>query len=209
MNANWRWKPWRRFSLRTLLILTAIIAVWLGFFVRRVTHMRSVVSLVADYGGDVFYDYQPAAAERARIEKENRRRAFQGQPALAMVSAPAVPAWARKFFGDDYFRRISEIQLSETRIRDTDLLRLKSSRKLKVLSLAQTAITDDGLAILPVMPELHTLRLQGTKVTDDGLLQLGRQPALKEVDLRGTVVTLKAAEEVEKRLGIKMLHSGR
>lgn len=196
-----------RFSLRTMLVLLTIVSIWLGTSVNNVVNTRRALAFVAELNGKVYFRHQPNAQERIRINRENRSRRFTGLPLLPMDREPG-PKWLRNVLGDDYFRLVSEVQLSGTTIADEDLPRLEYLKDLRVLALAQTEIGDDGLAALPPFPQMHALRLQGTKVTDKGLRHLASRASLKHVDLSGSGVTAEGIEELQRqRPDLKIAHS--
>ena len=51
-------RRWFQFSVRFLLLLTAAVAVWLGFTMKRVRDKEEAVRAIHDLGGTVRYDYQ-------------------------------------------------------------------------------------------------------------------------------------------------------
>ena len=49
---------WFRFSLRTLLLLIAVLCVWLGIQVNAARRQREAVAAIQSAGGSVVYDYE-------------------------------------------------------------------------------------------------------------------------------------------------------
>ncbi len=64
------------------------------------------------------------------------------------------------------------VNLSHTRVTDSDLAQLKSLKQLHSLELDGTAITDAGLAQLRALKSLFVLSLNDTPITDAGLAVL-------------------------------------
>jgi hypothetical protein len=69
-------------------------------------------------------------------------------------------------------------------------------RKLRQLNLSETVVTDDDVATLASLSELTVLNLFGTEVTDDCLSILQQIPSLKRVYLWRTAVTPAAARQL-------------
>src|SRR5439155_9453289 len=64
---------------------------------------------------------------------------------------------------------IIKVDLTDKKIKDSDLTRLKEFKDLENVQLGYTPITDAGLAHLKDLPNLRILVLLDTKVTDKGL----------------------------------------
>ena len=62
-------RRWLRFSLRTLLLLTAVIAAWLGVQVNKAQKQRAAVAAIQEAGGKVHYDW-----ENAELDEISERR---------------------------------------------------------------------------------------------------------------------------------------
>jgi hypothetical protein len=84
---------------------------------------------------------------------------------------------------------IVEIDLHQTRTRDTDLEMLHGLTSLRTLNLFGTSITDAGLTNLAGLTKLEKLYLNNTSVTDAGVEHLRGLTGLKELSLYGTKVT--------------------
>src|SRR5262245_14191953 len=81
-----RFRP--RFSLRTLLIAVAVIAVLVWILVKRATHQHNAVKAILRLGGSVYYDFQMTGAKE-----------------------PSAPEWLRRTIGEDYFRSAYSVNL--------------------------------------------------------------------------------------------------
>lgn len=85
--------------------------------------------------------------------------------------------------------RITEVDLGERKITDTDLVHLVGLRAIKELSLHQTQITSAGLRHLAKLTTLKRVFLSDTAVDDRGVSQLKKLKNLNTLGLSGTRVS--------------------
>ncbi len=193
-------RRWYQFSLRTLLIATAMVAVACSLVVRKLDRKRREREVVQSF---------LALDTSHPVVLYN----FQSDPETGPFAEPYGPAWLRGLLGDDFFSEVTGVMLSntsaddgalchvdrltelrcvdlaDTKITDAALLRLAHLPHLEVLYLNGTQIDDVGLAQLAEMKSLKTLNLAETKVTDAGLVTIGQLGQLQILDLRGTAIT--------------------
>ncbi len=184
-----RKRRWFQFSLRTLLIVIAIVAIpcaWLGSRIERKRKEREAVAAVEALGGYVWYDYQAAAP---------------GGPPWASPAEPYGPAWLRSFLRDDFFSEVTGVSLQDANVSDADLVNLKGLSYLESLNLVdRISITDAGLINIRGLAQLKMLDLQRTNVSDVGVANLKGLGRLKTMYLFGTKVTAAGVNEVRKML---------
>jgi hypothetical protein len=126
-----------------------------------VRRQREAVEAIANAGGGVTYDYEPA-----RDSNE-----------LPLDAEPPGPDWLRQLFGDDYFTSVVGVDLVGTQLADSDLgpLTQKHLRwlpRLARLDLDATYVTDAGLEHVRRLSHLRALGLCGTEVTEAGVKKL-------------------------------------
>ena len=117
---------WYQYSLRSLFVLTILVAVagsWFGVKKQQKEQERAAVKAIEEMGGLVFYDYQV----------HNRR------------AEPPGPAWLRAWLGDDFFAHPVAVRLNGTKVTDAGLEHLSGSTKLFWLDLSGTKVTDEGV----------------------------------------------------------------
>ncbi|WP_425396914.1 leucine-rich repeat domain-containing protein [Aeoliella sp.] len=165
---------WLRFRLRTLLVLTTVICVWLAFKAKVAHDQRVAVAAIREVGGEVLYDYQ-----------FNEDGAFQDK------ATPWAPAWLRNAIGEDYFVTVVGVSFLtssargggtytyNTQVTDATLRQLIPLRRLRYLFVRSTQVTDDGLETIGDMQGLERLRVSGPRVTDVGVAHLARLERLK------------------------------
>ena len=114
-NAAKETKPkrrWLRFSLRSLLLFTAVLSIffaWAGSILIRVFEQRSVVAKIQSLGGEFYFDYQLAGEE-----------------------PPPGPKLIRLIIGDDVFAYVAAVSLNDgDRATDADLAILPKLARLK------------------------------------------------------------------------------
>src|SRR5438552_1945508 len=73
-------------SLRTLLGLITVAAIWLGYITHRAREQKVAVARIKELGGRVVYDYQAANT-------------------AANATPPGWP-WLRRLVGDEYFQDV-------------------------------------------------------------------------------------------------------
>lgn len=193
-------RPLIRYSLATLLLAVAVMALLLAPIVNRVHRQERTIAAIEKLGGEIGYAHE---------------RQFPNN------QSPG-PRWLREWLGDDYFREVvivdlqgkaatdelveqiadfrslGQLNLVETRITDRALPHLAKLKQLKALSIGFNPITNGGLAHLSQLNQLVYLDLSVTSIDDDGLSVLNRFPQLYQVHLYGTAITDRGAETLSR-----------
>lgn len=159
------WRRMLQYRLRTLLILSTILAALFGLLGRwtyKAYHQRQIVAAIHSAGGSVSYD------------------------------VPRYwPKWLVDAMGVDHFANVRGVNLIGTTVTNADLERIRELTKLNVLYLGSAQITDGGLLHLKGMTSLQVLVILSAKnnVTDAGIEHLQGLTSLEELYLGGTKVT--------------------
>jgi Leucine rich repeat len=164
-----RKRRWFQFSLRSLLIVTMIVAVgsgWLGRKIERKRIEREAVAGIEASGGSVWYDYQ------------------QGQ-----FSEPSGPVWLRGLLGNDFFSEVVKAHLVGNTIGDAGLANVMGLPRLQSLELPGAYVNEAGVAHIKNLAQLESLDLSTTNVTDAELANIKDLPRLRSLDLSSTNVT--------------------
>lgn len=159
---------WYQFSLRTLLIGTAVVSAGLGSlvsaFIAPAQRQRAVVQMVERLGGKVDYADPPQ-------------------------NEWSVVRMLRNWLPRDYFDCLTHVNLLETAANDQDIARLLEVTQLRSLLLSRTQVTDAGLVHLKHFKRLEWLYLEGTQVTDAGLAEIAEMTQLKSLIVSDTQIT--------------------
>lgn len=110
-----------QFSLRAFLVVVALFAAWTGVLAHRVHSQQNAIARIEALGGTVYYEHQDIS----------RRRRVQpvGAPAPQFdrsLQAPA-PLWMRKLMGDDWFRDVAVVDLSEANVEESQMQALHAA----------------------------------------------------------------------------------
>ena len=184
-----------RFGLRTFLLATMVLGVWLGLKVSQDVRMDQALTTIENQGGQLkVYDRKPNFPWG--LWKYRYHLDFFGlkEPLSAQVFSRL------QVFAPSSLQSLS---LSNTGVTDQDLEFVEGLTELEILLLSnetyangevipdrpQNKITDAGLARLGNLRSLKGIDLSGTEVTDDGLKNLSQMPNLIWVYLDGTKVT--------------------
>lgn len=140
----------RRFQFRvsTLLLITAVVAVLLGWWSHTARRQRYAVGHL----------YQAHAAVQYDLNTQ-------------WYASSGWRSWLVRRLGLDYFGNVVCIKMPRTST-DADLLWLRHIKKLRMLLLSRTQVTDAGLEHLHDLATLQRLDLQDTHVTNAGIQRL-------------------------------------
>jgi hypothetical protein len=165
--------PRFQFRLRSLLVLTLIVAVPCAYCSRKLERKRrerEVLKTVSDCGADVVFDYQ--SDKRGGVQAE-----------------PPGPKWLREILGDDFF---GEATFCFARIiEDVEAERLTNALKeLPYLEEVEVEMcgmdTDATLAKLAELTQIKDLHLSSAmRLTDAGLMHLKRLTGLRRLSMAG------------------------
>jgi len=177
-------RSWLTLSLRSLLVLVTLLAVWVGIVANRAREQRRIVNALSQYPGVmILYDHEWDLTAGGEIPKPRPL----GPP-------PGAP-WLRSRLGDEYFVTVIGVFLTgdwggKTEMPNSAALELiRDLPGLRVLSLEKSSISDAGLAAIADQTELVYLWLDDTVISDAGLVHLLRMQKLKYLYIRNSNVT--------------------
>jgi internalin A len=151
-----------RLSVRALMVIVLILAVVLGWFVRRAMIQREAVLAIKKSGGQVYYDWQ--------------RRAGGG---LNPSAEPIWPRWLIERVGIDYFGHVVMVGLGKSAT-DLEMAHVGRLPRLVTLNAPNVKeITDAGAAHLAGLADLESVSLSGSKVTGGALANFRGKTTLK------------------------------
>jgi len=182
-------RRWYQFRLRTLLVVTLVLAVglsWIAVKLQQARRQRKAVQAICQLGGAVGYDFDIVGGTyRPRYEE------------------PAGTAWLSRV---DLVSDVLAVSLSGPSVHNEDLVHLESLPKLESLHLGGTQVTDAGLKHLKGLTNLKSLTLGGTHVTDGGLVNLKGLTNLDHLELCDTQVTDAGLVHLEGLTNLQLLY---
>jgi Leucine Rich repeat len=177
-------RNWLRLSLRSLLVLFTLLAVWLAIVANRAREQRRIVTALSQSpGAMLMYDYEWDVSAGGEI------------PRPRPLGPPPGPSWLRSWLGDEYFTTVIGLFLTggkgegETVPTKEQLKLVHDLRGLRVLSLEKSSITDAGLSAIADQTDLVYLWLDDTAISDSGLAHLRQMRNLKYLYIRNSRVT--------------------
>jgi hypothetical protein len=205
-NAPVKRRRWFRFSLRVLLAVVTVAAVWMGITMKAIRDRREAIRVIDEMGGTYgvrivgpkwlrylvgddkgFYD-----ALRVSLGPDN-----QGYDPMRPVTDKDISLVIDHFGA---FTRMSALDLWGPQITDEGLFSLTRLDGLSRLRLNSTSISDRGLETIQALKSLEHLDLGSTNVSDAGLKCLIGLANLKSLDLSRTRVTKEGVLELQKSL---------
>ncbi len=224
-----RLRKFFRFSLRTFLVMTTVVAIWLAFHLRGVQKQKAAVAGVLEFGGWAYYDFQ---FRDGRILPGN----------TDLNAEPLAPAWLVDALGVDWFHDVVAVNLyygqrdgapvvnsrysdegmkyladlPELRIVFLDyrqataesMVYLSGARKLEYLQMADVLIGDEGAAHLRNLKNLRWLSIHNAGLTDRSIHTIASLPKLERLSLGHNELTNKALELLSGHTGIVRLNLG-
>jgi hypothetical protein len=197
-NPTKRWRRWLRFSLRTLLVVMALIAVVFGFVMKQAREQRLAVAAILESGGRVLYDFQPDDSEHVRGRLDRAQAESRRGPARHIyIDDPWEPRWLLDIVGLDCFHRVKQVSLRGPGAKDSTMEQVSRLSGVKRLGLYSTSITDAGLANIDNLNDLEYFEIDRCLITDAGLAHVGRLPNLMRLELSYVDVTDEGLRHLE------------
>ena len=210
-----------RFTLRSLLLLTAIAGVLMAFladYVKKSEQQQTAVAELRKIGAKVKYSDPPSWPFVGLIERKFGIDFVANATFVSFIYRTVslrelkLLTDLRQLQGLDLFRaqidddghaqlaNLSELaflDLRHTQITDEGLQHLRHLYRLDTLHLASCQITGPGLTSLQPLSSLVTLDLAFTSIQDEHLAPIGRLKTLVDLNLNNTDLTEKALRHLQ------------
>ncbi|MEE8452886.1 MAG: leucine-rich repeat domain-containing protein [Thermoguttaceae bacterium] len=204
-------RRWYQYSLRTLFIITTLVAVagsWYTYEMRQAAKRRAAIAKIQKLGGYLsYYDANNPLTDHYPVRWYSWLRRLHGDKHLGNIVIFAWLARASPTHVSDAdlvhlkgLTSLTSLDLSDTQITDAGMVNLKDLTNLIDLWLGSTKITDAGLVHLEGMGNLKSLYLSSTKVTDAGLVHLEGMGNLEVLYLSSTKVTDEGVKKLQEAL---------
>jgi len=199
-------RPHLQYSLRALLLLTAAMAVWLGYVTNAARQQRNAVEALTASGAEVYYDvafdessdvplvYSMGFAACHATGRDWQQRGIEDAEGMLKW----LPAWVDR----NLFCTVVAVRLNypDWRLNNdsgngrqltvADLRAVSELVSLKGLDFDDAKfVTDDELSHLKTLTHLERLFLAGTNVGDAGLAKIAGLKRLRYLSLRGTKIS--------------------
>jgi hypothetical protein len=207
-------RRWLRYSLRTLLLLTTGLAVWLGYASEQARRQRKAGEVLTLLAADICYDedlgvwdepYYHFSLGDAYYQATGRCWGHRGD------DAPWAPRWLLDAIGQDYFRTIVAVQLEQddscpTALNGDDLRAISALGSLRCLALdGAVQLGDVDAPQLARLRRLERLFLKDWRITDDGLAHLAGLTRLRYLSLAGTKISDDGLVHLRRLKNLEML----
>jgi len=185
---RFNWRRLFQFRLRTLLIVTTIIAVLLGWWSHTARQQRMAVAALRNYEAKIYYNHMLPG------HVETEPTPFADEP-------PGFSQWLVDNIGIDYFGTVGAVNaIGNPKLGDKQVELLRTFSSLEWLRLDGAGVTDASLTHLANLKKLQTLGLGNTLTTDAGLEHLQGLTNLEKLYLEDTQVTDAGVARLQKAL---------
>lgn len=188
-------RRWFQFRLRTLLVLTTVVAVGLGWFLRErrwVAEQQRVLRphMLRGYHGKPDWRAPVWGYDEVHYAQilwsgsitDEELRYMRGLPLLTKVNIFYDPEFTDEgVAGLCGVETITSLNLEHTGITDAGLEHLGGLSQLEWLGLRDDDLTGRGFAHLAALQRLTFLGVDGEQITDEGLEHLGKLSQVTEL----------------------------
>lgn len=163
-------RRWLRFSIRSLLFIMFVIAVFSALFGKEIVRTqteRPIVAQIRAAGGSAYYDFQ----------------------ATDITKSPPGSPIVRSMLGDDIYATVNVVLLDDPKTTDANVAELHKLADLRDVSVSGYGVTDKCIPSLLRIKHLSSLNLYSTSITSQGLSRLSQAKTLQQLFLYGDSVT--------------------
>lgn len=176
-----------RFSLRGLLLFTAICCILLGVFANHIARQKRAIAAIREVHGNVYYDFH------------------ESHPyALDPSRKSGVPIWLLNRLGEDAFHNVIALDLDSPSVTNAILAEVRHLPAVRRLFISGTTITSNGLEVLKDMPNLRHLYIQGT-IDDKSMEYVAAIPQLELLDIQNAHVSNAGLSHLKGKLRLRRL----
>lgn len=193
-----------RFSLRTLLIITAGLMLWLAKLSNDARNQAAAVKAIEAAEGHIEFKLSYDAPEWAKN--------IFGAEFFRQVVLVGLSKNSRSLADDQTLEQISCLTSLETlelgwseKITDEGLRHLRGLKNLKTLYLYRTRLRGPGLKYIAELPHLQTLVLVDSHIDDSAMIFFKHMQELSTLHLGNTQITDASLPEIAKSRSIKLL----
>ena len=161
-----------RFTIRLLLVATAIVAClcgWIGFQRRQAQSRKQAIARLEELSGPISY-YLEGYVHGINLEGHVLDKSLWNH--VAVLNKEVRSVW-----------------LSETNVTDAELRYLRSFRRIEHLSLYNTRVTSEGIEAISNLTSLKTLIISNSLVDDRAVPSLVKLNGLTGLNVRGTRIS--------------------
>ena len=171
-------RRWLRFSLRGLLVIIAITAVWLGYVMKSMRDRREAIRAIDDVGGTYAYNilgpkwFQKWVKDEKCLYDPIRISLGPGNHGYKDDRPVTDQDLERMVDHFKAFGRFTILRLTDSKITDDGMRHVGKMHGITTLSLWGTAVTDGGLEFLAELTTLEQLEISSDQTTADGIAKL-------------------------------------
>ncbi len=194
-----RKRRWLQYSLRSLLVLTLLAAIGLGWVRHQLNRLQAeeeAVAAIRALGGTVVYGSDSPFEDESPGPKW--LRSLLGEHFFCEVWEVDFPRGADDEVVRhlDRLRTLKRLVLRGARVTRAGLEPVWRKRRLTYLDLGSTALSDDDSPWFAELPELEELYLDNTPITDRAVAGLNCLSKLRLLCVSGTHVTLEGVRQL-------------
>ncbi|HUY89571.1 MAG TPA: hypothetical protein VMV10_12625 [Pirellulales bacterium] len=168
-------RRWLQFSLRGLLALLTVFAIWLGFIVNRIREQREALETIEAMGADVRYEYDETADRTVSPWLKSLYgdlHALKGVRVAVLQSVRPSESSTEWFFSTEGRSGWFGIFNPDITFDDRGLMALGKLKTVDDVLIMNVPVTDAGLMHLASCVRLRRLALVGTSVSASGVAAL-------------------------------------
>jgi len=220
-----RKRCWFQFSLRSLLVFTAILCCLLAGPAKRAREQRAALDIVNRVGGSVLFDWEnpemdfrPFTSSTGQMYYQQSGREYVERSNSTAAAAPPGPAWLRHLIGDEYFQKVVIVDTSGHVVNDppsanpvtnATLQGVCCLTSLRWLNIDHAkAVNDVGIGNLEALTRLERLFADDVPITDRGMKHLECLTHLEYLSINSPLVTDDGVTSLRGLKRLKYLYLG-